>query len=347
MPTTEAFARAVIDALLRDQGWKLTDGHSVRFEYTLPDGSRADYLLCDRNGRGLAVIEAKRSSVNAADASDQALHYARLAEVPFIFLTNGREIRFWDWQAEAHPHPVHSFFAQEDLERRVAVRTLRTDPIDVSVDRKIAGRDYQIECIDTLCTEINRGRRKHLVEMATGTGKTRTAAALIKRLFQANVVTRVLFLVDRIPLALQTEDAFVEHLRDYPCYVLRAGKRFQDEKRITITTLQSMINTYRDYSAGYFDLIITDECHRSIYGKWNESKTSACFHFILLHFVSPCLRERHAKPRNRVANVSLQVHGLRQHIRAQVAVELVLGDQIHLAAGDLGQSLRQGHALRE
>ncbi len=106
-----------------------------------------------------------------------------------------------------------------------------------------------------------------LVEMATGTGKTRTAAALIKRLFQANAITRVLFLVDRIPLAMQTEDAFTEHLPDYPCYVLRASRRFQDEKQITITTLQSMINIYGDYSSGYFDLVLSDECHRSIYSK--------------------------------------------------------------------------------
>ena len=89
------------------------------------------------------------------------------------------------------------------------------------------------------------------------------AAAFIKRLFQANAVTRVLFLVDRITLAKQTEDAFAEHLRDYPTYVLTGG-RFQDQKRITITTLQGMANIYRDYSSGYFDLVITDECHRSI-----------------------------------------------------------------------------------
>lgn len=111
MPSTEAFSRALIDGLLRDQGWNLADGHSVRFEYALPDKARADYLLCDRRGRGLAVIEAKRSSINPADAAAQALHYARLADVPFIFLANGQEIRFWDWEQEAHPHPVKTFFA--------------------------------------------------------------------------------------------------------------------------------------------------------------------------------------------------------------------------------------------
>jgi type I restriction enzyme R subunit len=104
--------------------------------------------------------------------------------------------------------------------------------------------------------------------MAIAAGKTCTATALIKRLCEANAVTRALFIVDHITLANRTEDAFAEHLTDFPSYVLRSGRRVQDEKRITITTLQSMINIYRDYSAGYFDLVISDECHRSIYGKW-------------------------------------------------------------------------------
>jgi type I restriction enzyme R subunit len=157
---------------------------------------------------------------------------------------------------------------QDDLERRIATLTLRRDARTVAIDGRIVERSYQRDCIDALTVEIQRGRRKLLVEMATGTGKTRTAAALIKRLFEANAVTRVLFIVDRITLANQTEDAFAEHLADFPSYVLRSGRRFQDEKRITITTLQSMVNIYRDYSAGYFDLVISDECHRSIYGKW-------------------------------------------------------------------------------
>lgn len=265
---SEAFSRVVIDALLEDVGWKLTDGRSVRYEYPLSDGTRADYVLSDRNGRALAVVEAKRFSVNPADAAAQARAYAEQLKVPFVFLSNGRETRFWEYAAEAHPRPVATFFSQDNLERRAATRKLRTDPLAIPIDRRIVERDYQVECIDALCREIKHGRRKLLVEMATGAGKTRMAAALIKRLFEANAVTRVLFLVDRIPLAVQTEDAFTEHLRDYPCYVLRAGRRFQDEKRITITTLQSMVNIFRDYSAGYFDLVISDECHRSIYGKW-------------------------------------------------------------------------------
>lgn len=269
MNKNEAFSRVLIDAMLTAQGWDVTDTNAVRFEVVMPDSTRADYVLCDRNGRSLAVIEAKRYSVNPADAAEQAKAYAQHLDVPYVFLTNGSEILFWEWQREAYPHPVKTFFKQDDLERRFASLTLRKDMLNVPIDVKIAGRDYQQSCIQTVCREIKQGRRKLLIEMATGTGKTRTAAALIKRLFEANAVTRVLFLVDRIPLAKQTEDALAEHLPDYPAYVLRAGRRFQDEKRITVTTLQSMINLYGEYSSGYFDLIVSDECHRSIYGKWS------------------------------------------------------------------------------
>jgi type I restriction enzyme R subunit len=266
--TNEAFSRVKIDAQLKDEGWETQNPNAVRFEYVLPDGTKADYVLCDRNGRSLAVVEAKRSSINPADAAIQAKSYAEQLKVPFVFLSNGDEVRFWDWELEAHPRQVKTFFGPEDLERRFATRVVRRDPRAVAIDHRIVERSYQTDCIEILTAEFHRGRRKMLVEMATGTGKTRTAAAYIKRLFEANAVTRVLFLVDRNTLAKQTEDAFAEHLPDYPSYRLQRGRRFQDEKRITITTLQSMINIYRDYSAGYFDLVISDECHRSIYGKW-------------------------------------------------------------------------------
>ncbi|MBF0182007.1 MAG: DEAD/DEAH box helicase family protein [Magnetococcales bacterium] len=269
MATNEAFARVTIDALLKDAGWNLSDGRSVRFEYGLSDGTIADYVLCDRHGRSMAVIEAKKATIAPTEAEGQAIHYATLLDVSFVFLANGREIWFKDREREAHPREVKTFFSQMDLERRVALRQMRVDPLTIPIDTRIAGRDYQKACIDVLCQEIGQGRRKLLVEMATGTGKTRMAVAFIKRLFQANRINRVLFLVDRIELAGQAEDAFTEHLPDYPTYVLRAGRRFQDEKRITITTLQSMVNIYGQYSSGYFDLVISDECHRSIYGKWS------------------------------------------------------------------------------
>ncbi len=266
---TEAFARVKIDELLRDAGWNVTDGVSVLFEYALPDGTQADYVLCDRAGRPVAALEAKRARINPIEAQDQGLHYAEQLNVPFVFLSNGEEVRFLDRDTDAHAREIAGFFSQDDLERRIAARGIRRELSDVEIDDKIVDRDYQIACIETLSAEISAGRRKLLVEMATGTGKTRTAAALVKRLFEAGRITRVLFLVDRIALAGQAEDAFTDHLRDYPCHVLRPGRGFDRAKVVTIATLQTMIAEYRDLSPGYFDLVITDECHRSIYGRWS------------------------------------------------------------------------------
>ena len=256
--TTEAFARVKIDALLQDAGWNLTDRSSVLFEHALPDGTQADYVLCDRQGRPMAALEAKRASTDPMAAQDQGKHYAEQLGVPFVFLSNGEEVRFLDRETDAHTRAIAGFFAQDDLERRIAARRVRRDLSTVGIDRKIVDRDYQIECIEALSAEVSRGRRKLLVEMATGTGKTRTAAAFIKRLFEAGIVTRVLFLVDRIALARQAEDAFTDHLRDYPCHVLRPGRGFDRAKRITVATLQTMIAEYRDLSPGYFDLAERD-----------------------------------------------------------------------------------------
>ena len=293
--TTEAFARVRIDALLRDAGWNLTDGSSVLFEHALSDGTQADYVLCDRQGRPVAVLEAKRASIGPIAAQDQGRHYAAQLGVPFVFLSNGEEVRFLERETDAHARKIAGFYTQDDLERRIAARRVRRDPSTVAIDRKIVDRDYQIECIEALSAEVSRGRRKLLVEMATGTGKTRTAAAFIKRLFEAGIVTRVLFLVDRIALARQAEDAFTDHLRDYPCHVLRPGRGFDRVKRVTVATLQTMIAEYRTLSPGYFDLVITDECHRSIYGKWSG---------VLRHFdgiqlgltATPCTAEADALP---------------------------------------------------
>ena len=180
---TEAFARVKIDALLKDAGWNLTDGSSVLFEHGLPDGTQADYLLCDRQGRPMAALEAKRASTDPIRAQDQGQHYAEQPGVPFVFLSNGEEVRFLDRDAAAHAHAreIAGFYAQDDLERRIAARQVRRDLSTAAIDRKIADRDYQIECIDALSAEVSRGRRKLLIEMATETGKTRTAAAFVSR----------------------------------------------------------------------------------------------------------------------------------------------------------------------
>lgn len=268
---TEAFSRVKIDAQLRDVGWRIDDGVSVRYEYVLHDGTRADYVLCNRHGHAIAVIEAKRTSRSPKDGERQGRGYAEQLGVPFVFLCNGEEAWAWEPGAEAHPRQVSTLPSQVDLERLIALREQRRDPLSVPIDTRIAGRDYQQACINKVCEEVKLGRRKMLIEMATGTGKTRTAAALIKRLFEAGLVHRVLFLVDRITLAKQAEDAFAEYVPEFPAYVLRAGRQFQDQKRITISTLQTFIGEYRNLPASYFQLVVVDECHRSIYGKWSAT----------------------------------------------------------------------------
>jgi len=271
----EAFARVKVDQLLRDAGWNLSDGRSTRFEYVFDDGGRADYVLFDRQGRALAVVEAKRTSVSLSAGEAQGERYAAQLGVPFVFLSNGEEVWFRDVDQTAHFREVATFYSQDDLVRRRASREVRKPLLDVPIDTRIAGsggRHHQSACIDVVSREVVAGRRKLLVEMATGTGKTRTAAALLKRFFDAGWITRALFVVDRNTLAIQAEDAFAEHLPNLPCYrVPRTGRRFQDEKRITIVTLQTLVNEYEKYSAGYFDFIVIDECHRSIYGQWKRA----------------------------------------------------------------------------
>ncbi len=177
--SNEAFARIRIDQLLKDAQWRLTDGLSVRFEYPFDDGTRADYALFDRQGRALAVLEAKSTSVSLAAGEVQGRRYADQLSVPFIFLSNGEEVWFCGKERDAHFRRVETVFSQDDLARLKAPREVRRNLLDVPIDTRIAGgggRLHQSTCIEVLSREITNGRRKLLVEMATGTGKTRTAA---------------------------------------------------------------------------------------------------------------------------------------------------------------------------
>jgi type I restriction enzyme R subunit len=137
--TTEAFSRVKIDAQLKDEGWDILDPNSVRFEYRVEDGTRADYVLCNRHGHSLAVIEAKKAAINPVEAEAQAKAYAEQLKVPYVFLANGTEVRFWERETEAFPRVVKTFYSQDDLERRAATRQIRksiTARSDRSSDRR-------------------------------------------------------------------------------------------------------------------------------------------------------------------------------------------------------------------
>ena len=239
---------------------------------------RADYVLYDQRGRPLAVIEAKRNAINPYVAKQQALPYAKALGAPFIFLTNGEITYFWDYQND-DARAIADFFSRRDLERMVEMRTSRRALATIEIPEHYIRegetrtvRSYQIEAMRALDHALELGKRRFLMELPTGTGKTDLACLYLKRLFQAGWAERVLVLVDRDQLARQALGAVQDLLPAYSSYWLRPGTARQ-EQQITIALLQTMIGRADEYTAGYFDMVVTDECHRSIYGAWQAALT--------------------------------------------------------------------------
>lgn len=307
---SEADARIAIDDLLRQAEWDPADKSMVRTEVHLSeaivaresddgygdlpakkdasgidregaDGSnrgRADYVLYDGRGRPIAVVEAKKNAVNPYVAKQQALPYAKALGAPFIFLTNGELIYFWDY-GNADARPVTGFFSRRDLERTVAMRAGRRALATVEIPAYYIRqgetrtvRPYQTEAMKSLDHAMELGKRRFLIELPTGTGKTDLICLYLKRLFDAGWAERVLFLVDREQLAKQAIEAVQDILAVYPSYWLRPGMARQ-EQQITVALLQTMIGRTEAYTSGYFDVVIADECHRSIYGAWQTALT--------------------------------------------------------------------------
>ena len=313
---SEADARIVIDELLRQAGWNPADKSMVRTEvrvsesfrvsertehyYARPTGTsasgadpepdvaptrgRADYVLYDRRGRPLSVIEAKKNAINPYVAKQQALPYAEALGAPFIFLTNGELTYLWDYQND-DARPIAGFFSQRDLERLAEMRTARKPLATVEIPGYYVRqgetrtvRPYQTEAMQALDHALELGKRRFLLELPTGTGKTDLICLYLKRLFEAGWAERVLVLVDREQLAKQALEAIQDVLSAYSSYWLRPGMARQ-EQQITVALLQTMIGRVNEYTAGYFDIVITDECHRSIYEAWQAALT----HFDALH----------------------------------------------------------------
>ena len=235
----------------------------------------ADYLLLGRDEQPIAIVEAKKTSKNARLGQQQANGYAdniknKYGVEPFIFLTNGEDILFWD-REQYPPRQVYGFFERKDLERLMFQKTEVVKSLSsIKINPGIAGRDYQIEAIRTVFSGIEQRYRKFLLVMATGTGKTRTAMAIIDGLIKAKRITNVLFLADRKVLRDQAygKKGFQGYFTE-SCGKIKSGK-FNDEKRLYAATIQTMMECYKDISPGFFDLVIADECHRSIYNKWKD-----------------------------------------------------------------------------
>lgn len=282
----EAFSRVLIDKALESSGWNLLDSQQVRFELRVEDG-RVDYLLIDNLGRVLCVLEAKREDLDPYDAKEQARGYAENLKAPFVILSNGREHWFWNYQRadQQDAYRIERLPTREDLERvrlknLQPPRPLQTEVVSPTYLRSLKPdltvRGYQIRAMDAIAKGFdNESRRKFLLEMATGTGKTLLCAALIRRFLLTRNAERVLFIVDRIELAKQTLEDFNVVLREFKPVIYKTARRTGEllGSSVVIATIQSLMmdSRYREeFTPFYFDLVINDEAHRSIYGDARE-----------------------------------------------------------------------------
>ena len=293
LPTdlSEAETRKMfIDLMLREAGWEVLETEGavqplkacIEVEvHGMPNEEGigyADYVLFGSNGLPLAVVEAKRTTASPLKGKHQAELYADCLEKqygvrPVIYYTNGFETNIIDGLGYP-PRPLFGFHTADDLERLIQKRG-RKDITDFSVKDSITDRHYQKMAIKAVCEHYNKKHRKALLVMATGTGKTRVSISLVDVLMRNDWVKNVLFLADRTSLVSQAHKNYAKLLPNTTTCVLSdkdSDKKKDLNARIVFSTYQTMIN-YIDteeklYSVGHFDLIVIDEAHRSIFGKY-------------------------------------------------------------------------------
>ena len=274
-----------IDSMLEDAGW--VEGKDWLNEVQLLGMNNksgvgyADYVLYDDAHRPLAIIEAKKTCADAAKGRQQAKLYADIIEQqygrrPVVFLTNGFDTRIIDNQYPERK--IAAIYSKRDLEKLFNLQSMRSSLKNITIDKKIAGRYYQEAAVRAVCESFDdRNRRKALLVMATGSGKTRTVIALCKILLDAGWVRNILFLADRNSLVTQAKRSFVNLLPDLSCTNLCEDKENYNAHCIfsTYQTMMSCIDNIKDengklFTCGHFDLLICDEAHRSIYNKYRD-----------------------------------------------------------------------------
>ena len=282
----EAFSRILIDKALEYSGWDLLDPKQILFEYSNQAG-RADYLLKDSLGRTLCVLEAKHEDKDPYDAKEQARGYADNLNAPFTIMSNGREHWFWNLELadKRDAYRIERLPSRNDLER-IRLKNLQpAKPLGTQLIRPdflrtlnpaVTLRGYQISALDAVAKAFDEvGKRQFLLEMATGTGKTLLCAALIRRFLLTRNAERVLFIVDRIELAKQTMEDFATVLGEFKPVIFKSARRTGEllGSSVVVATIQSLMvdRRYREeFTPFYFDLVINDEAHRSIYGDARE-----------------------------------------------------------------------------
>ncbi len=279
--------RMYIDLMLKEAGWDIltTEGAvqplkacievEVKGMPNAHEVGYVDYVLFGGNGKPLAVVEAKRTSVSPIKGKHQAELYAYCLEKqygvrPVIYYTNGFETYIIDGLGYP-PRRLFGFHTANDLEWMIQQRS-RRDITDFTVKDHITDRAYQKMAIKAVCEHLNKKHRKALLVMATGTGKTRVSISLVDVLMRNGWVKNVLFLADRTSLVGQAHKNFVKLLPSTTTCVLSDNGDRDLNARITFSTYQTMINYIdtddKPFSVGRFDLIIIDEAHRSIFGKY-------------------------------------------------------------------------------
>ena len=274
-----------IDLELKLAGWDFETNIQEELKLQgMPNNKQegyADYVLFGKNGLPLAVVEAKRTSVDPKVGQNQSKLYADCIEQeyhqrPVIYYTNGFEIYMWD-DVNYPPRKVAGFYTQDELQLLINRRSGRQSLEHIFVDDKITNREYQLEAIKSVCEAFEEGHRKALLVMATGTGKTRTAISIVDVLTDKEWVKNVLFLADRTVLVKQAKNNFTKLLPNMSCCNLLSTIDNPEDSRIVFSTYQTMINAIDNtksktgnklFTPGHFDLIIVDEAHRSIYKKY-------------------------------------------------------------------------------
>lgn len=275
----------LIDEALIEAGWtvgpKGKDTEQVRqevtvFEHPTPSGEGiADYVLYGDDGKPLAVVEAKKTSKDARLGAEQARIYATCLEKetgqrPVIFYTNGIDIFIWDDAQGYTPRKIYGFYSKDSLEYLLHQRTNKTPLATIAPNLEIADRMYQLEAVKRVSERFEKKFRRSLLVQATGTGKTRVAISLCDVLMRAGWAKRILFLCDRRELRRQADNAFKRFLPGEPRVTVGRRTSSDRDKRVYLATYPAMAQCFQDFDTGFFDLVIADESHRSIYKKYRE-----------------------------------------------------------------------------
>jgi type I restriction enzyme R subunit len=282
----EETRRMLIDTQLQSAGWTVGPGlrstASVGKEVEVCDQPTdsgkgyADYVLYDEgSGKPLAVVEAKKTAVDPEAGRTQAKCYADGLEKqhdqrPVIFYTNGFDTWIWDDAGRCTPRKLYGFYSKDSLEYLIRLRNQRQELTQVIPNKEIAGRLYQMRAITEVLERFQNRRRKTLIVQATGTGKTRVAISICEALIRAGWAKRILFLCDRRELRKQAHNAFKAFLPDEPRVYVTTQTYKEREHRIYLATYPAMMKCFETFDVGFFDLIIADESHRSIYNRYRD-----------------------------------------------------------------------------